>query len=246
MNLIGTVRLVILVVVLMLSGRSTANAQEFGYFGDIGPTFWADLSTDWETCGSGEIQSPIDFGRVTLLSRKVRRLPVDYGITSGEIFNNGHTIEVETEGENVLVLSDVEYNLTQFHFHTPSEHRFDDRGFDMEMHLVHKSAADDTAVVGVFLQRGPTSGPLATVFENLPAVDAPLNTKTPLPSFDLRRFLPDSPNHYRYLGSLTTPPCTEGVHWLVLEDVMTVSDEDMAQFARRIAFNARFAQRRSK
>jgi carbonic anhydrase len=232
-------------IVLLWMPRG-ARAQEFGYFGDLGPTFWDTLSPDWATCGSGEIQSPIDFGKLTLLTSRHRRLSVDYGVTNGEIFNNGHTIEVETEGPNVLMLGGVDYELDQFHFHTPSEHRFAGRGFDMEMHLVHKSAAGDTAVVGVFLQRAPTSGPLATVFENLPDVDAPLNTRTTLPQFDLRMFLPKSKTNYRYLGSLTTPPCTEGVHWIVLDDTMTVSDEDMAQFARRIPFNGRFVQRISR
>ncbi len=230
------------VVVALMSSATAAGAQEFGYFGDIGPAFWGGLSPDWAAC-TGESQSPIDFGRLTLLSRRMRRLPVSYGPTTGDIFNNGHTIEIETEGTNVLTLDGVEHELLQFHFHTPSEHRFDGRGFDMEMHLVHKSAAGDTAVVGVYLRRGHTSGPLAVVFENLPAVDAPLNTKTTLPPFDLRSFLPASTINYQYLGSLTTPPCTEGVRWFVLTDVLTVSDEDMAQFTRRIAFNARFVQR---
>jgi carbonic anhydrase len=239
-------RTAICAVALLLATSRSAPAQEFGYFGDIGPAFWANLSPDWATCGNGEIQSPIDFGWLTLLTRKIHRLPARYGETSGDIFNNGHTIEVETEGDNVLTLNGVEYDLQQFHFHTPSEHRFLGSGFDMEMHLVHKSAAGATAVVGVFLKRAPTSGALAVVFENLPAVDAPLNTKTPLPPFDLRTFLPASKANYRYVGSLTTPPCTEGVHWLVLQEAQTVSDEDMAQFTRRLAFNARLVQRRPK
>jgi carbonic anhydrase len=232
--------------VILLSAPPGARAQEFTYFGDSGPAHWGALSADWEACGIGRIQSPMDVGRLTLLTSRSRRLSVDYGHTTGEIFNNGHTIEVATEGANLLMLRGVEYELDQFHFHTPSEHRFAGRGFDMEMHLVHKSAAGDTAVVGMFLRRSRSSGQLAAVFANLPAVDAPLNTRTPLPPFNLRSFLPKSLTNYRYLGSLTTPPCTEGVHWVVLEDVMTVSDEDMAQFTRRIAFNARPVQRRSK
>jgi carbonic anhydrase len=246
MSITRAARFVVCITVLLLCSPQGARAQEFGYFGSLGPAFWDTLNPAWTACGSGEIQSPIDFGKLTLLAGRSKRLAVDYGVTTGEIFNNGHTIEVETTGPNVLTLGDVEYELDQFHFHTPSEHRFAGRGFDMEMHLVHKSAAGDTAVVGIFLRRGTTSGALATVFENLPAVDAPLNTKTALPPFDVGTFLPRSKGNYRYLGSLTTPPCTEGVHWVVLEDVMPVSDEDMAQFARRIAFNARFVQRQSR
>jgi carbonic anhydrase len=234
------------VILVLMSTATVVRGQEFGYFGDIGPAFWAELSLDWATCGTGEMQSPITFGPQTLLAKQSRRLPASYGQTTGEIFNNGHTIEVETEGNNVLTLDGVEFELQQFHFHTPSEHRFLGHGFDMEMHLVHKSAAGDTAVVGVYLNRGPTSGPLAVVFQNLPAVDAPLNTKTPLPPFDLGTFLPHSKTNYRYLGSLTTPPCSEGVRWIVLKDTLTVSDEDLAQFTRRIAFNARFVQRSSR
>ena len=239
-------RFMIGISVMLMGVPSWAQAQEFAYFGTLGPAFWSTLNPAWTTCGTGEIQSPIDFGRLTLLSNRSRRLSVDYGPSTGAIFNNGHTIEIQTEGPNVLTLDGVAYELDQFHFHTPSEHRFDGRGFDMEMHLVHKSAAGGTAVVGMFLERGSSSGALATVFENLPDVDAPLNTQTALPPFDLRTFLPQSQIHYRYLGSLTTPPCTEGVQWVVLQDAVTVSDEDMAQFARRIAFNARRAQRQSR
>jgi len=234
------------VMVGLLCVPLVARAQEFGYYGPLGPSFWPALSPAWTVCGTGEIQSPIDFGRLTLLTHRTRRLAADYGPTTGEIFNNGHTIEIETAGTNVLSLDSVDYELDQFHFHTPSEHRFDGRGFDMEMHLVHKSPAGGTAVVGMFLKRGPSSGALSAVFENLPEVDAPLNTRTSLPPFDLRTFLPQSQSNYRYLGSLTTPPCTEGVVWVVLEEVVTVSDEDIAQFARRIAFNARRVQRQSR
>jgi carbonic anhydrase len=236
-------QIILQLALAFMLGTTAANAQEFGYFGDTGPAFWGGLSPDWTACGTGQIQSPVNFGPLTLLTKASHHLPVSYGYTMGEIFNNGHTIEVETEGNNVLTLGGVEYELVQFHFHTPSEHRFLGFGFDMEMHLVHKSAAGDNAVLGVYLKRGPTSGPLAVVFENLPAVDEPLNTKTPLPPFDLRTFLPRSRTNYRYVGSLTTPACTEGVRWVVLQDVLTVSDEDLAQFARRIAFNARPVQR---
>jgi carbonic anhydrase len=172
----------------------------------------------------------------------VRHLDIDYSRTTGEIFNNGHTIEVETEGENVLTLDHVAYDLVQFHFHTASEHTFESRGYDMEMHLVHKSAAGTNAVLAVFLRRGHRSGALATIFRNLPDT---INVHEPLPRpFNPESFLPASRVHYQYVGSLTTPPCTEGVHWIVMANPVTVSPEHMAQFAERIHFNARFVQRR--
>jgi carbonic anhydrase len=111
----------------------------------------------------------------------------------------------------------------------------------MEMHLVHQALDGSNAVIGVFLKRGTSSGALGPIFANLPddinvhhPLDAPFNPIT---------FLPRSRAHYRYVGSLTTPPCTEGVQWVVMREPVTISDEDMAQFAERIHFNARFVQR---
>jgi carbonic anhydrase len=171
-----------------------------------------------------------------------KNLNFDYGSsTTGEIFNNGHTIEIETEGENVLTIDGVAYSLTQFHFHVPSEHTIDGHGYDMELHLVHTSAAGVNAVVAVFLDRGTTSGALSPIFAQLPNdmnVHHELNA-----AFDVRTFLPDIVPNAQYIGSLTTPPCTEGAHWVVLLSPATVTTEDLAQFHERIHFNARLVQR---
>ena len=226
----------------ILATPSGVAAQTFGYFGDIGPAHWGELSADWETCGTGEIQSPVDFTKLAAHPTSPHRLSTDYDVnTIGEIFNNGHTIEVETEGSNTLMLDGVAYELVQFHFHTASEHRVRSRGYDMELHLVHKSVDGSNAVIGVFLKRGPSSGALSLIFTSLPN---DINVHHPLDSpFDPAAFLPRSQAHYRYVGSLTTPPCTEGVQWVVMSEPVTVSDEDMAQFAERIPFNARLVQR---
>ena len=227
--------------VWVLATLGTVRAQTFGYFGENGPAHWDELSPDWATCGNGERQSPVDFGRFPHHPRPSRQLSIDYGLTTGEIFNNGHTIEVETAGDNTLILDGVVYKLVQFHFHTASEHRVKGRGFDMEMHLVHQSDDGANAVIGVFLKRGPSSGALAPIFASLPN---DVNVKHPLedPS-NPSTFLPHARTHYRYVGSLTTPPCTEGVQWIVMTEPVTISDEDIAQFAERIHFNARFTQR---
>jgi carbonic anhydrase len=201
------------------------------------------LSAAWETCGTGEIQSPVNFVKLPAHPTSPRKLSIDYDpLTTGEIFNNGHTIEVETEGSNTLTLDGVVYELTQFHFHTASEHRVDSRGYDMELHLVHASADGSNAVIGVFLKRGRSSGALAPIFASLPD-DLNVHHVLPFP-FDPAAFLPKSRAHFRYVGSLTTPPCTEGVQWVVMSEPVTVSDEDMAQFAERIHFNARPVQRK--
>ena len=218
-----------------------SSAQEFGYGGPIGPHHWGALSPAWKTCATGTEQSPVDLGPLTLLSRRVRHLSLEYGETHGAIFNNGHTIEVETEGENVLRLDESEYRLVQFHFHTPSEHTAAGRGYDMEMHLVHRGPSGQLAVIGVLMRRGPSTGALDAVFDHLP--DG-IDVHEELEVFDSRRFLPRSLTHYEYAGSLTTPPCSENVRWMVLATPITISDEHMAQFAERVRFNSRPVQRR--
>jgi carbonic anhydrase len=230
------------VTAAIVAAPSGAAAQTFGYLGDIGPAFWGSLSPDWATCGTGEIQSPVNFKKLPAHPTSARKLSIDYDAnTTGSIFNNGHTIEVETEGSNTLTLDGVPYELSQFHFHTASEHRVEGRGFDMELHLVHTADDGSNAVIGVFLKRGRSSRALAPIFASLPndvSVHHPLDAP-----FDPAAFLPRSRAHYRYVGSLTTPPCTEGVQWVVMSEPVTVSDEDMAQFAERIHFNARLVQR---
>jgi carbonic anhydrase len=234
-----------LVLLQLLAMPPVALAQTFGYFGENGPSHWGTLSPDWAACGAGTIQSPVDLGKLASHHPRGHRLDIDYDRDStGEIFNNGHTIEVETEGTNTLTLDDVPYELVQFHFHTASEHRVDRRGFDMELHLVHRAADGSNAVIGVFLKRGRISGALAPIFAALPN---DLDVHHPLEaSFNPAAFLPRRRTHYRYLGSLTTPPCTEGVKWVVMSEPVSVSDEDMAQFAERIHFNARPVQREAR
>jgi carbonic anhydrase len=213
----------------------------FGYFGELGPSLWGTLDPAWGVCASGEIQAPVDLGRNQTTSHRFHTLSIDYGPTTGEIFNNGHTIEIETEGENLLTIEGVEYELVQFHFHGPSEHTLEGEGTDMELHLVHRNAAGTNAVVAVLLDRGATSGALSPILGQLPddlTVHHPLDAP-----FDPADFLPEARVHARYLGSLTTPPCTEGVQWFVLMTPMTVSTEHLAQFHERIHFNARPVQR---
>ena len=116
---------VVILGVMAVAVASVAAQTEFEDFGSHGPVYWGQLDPAWTACGQGKEQSPIDFGKLTLLSQLHRRpVPVGYERSTGHIFNNGHTIEVETEGHNVLDLDGVEYEREQFHFHGLSEHTF--------------------------------------------------------------------------------------------------------------------------
>ena len=240
-----THRTVAMLSVMALTVASVAAQTEFKYFGTSGPAFWGQLDPAWEACERGHQQSPVDFGKLFSLTELHRKpVPVEYERSTGHIFNNGHTIEVETEGHNILNLGGIEYELQQFHFHGLSEHTFEGKGSDMELHLVHTSAAGVNAVVGVLMVRGASSGALAPIFAQLPN-DVNVQHALPAP-FNPGNLLPAYRAYYRYEGSLTTPPCTEGVHWVVLKDPITISSEDLAQYHERIHFNARPVQRGSR
>jgi carbonic anhydrase len=144
---------------------------------------------------------------------------------------------VETEGDNVLTHNGIEFELVQFHFHVGSEHRVQGRGYDMELHLVHRDAEGRLAVVGVVLERGAAQPVLQQVWANLP-----LEKHEPLPAqqaLDPSALLPADRRYYTYMGSLTTPPCSEGVLWMVMQQPVQATPAQIAVFERLYPHNAR-------
>jgi carbonic anhydrase len=233
--------IVLVVCASVLAGGGFLAPQTYEYAGERGPLNWGRLAPAWAACSTGGRQSPIDLSPSVATAGE--SLAIAYGPTRGHIFNNGHTIEVETEGKNGLTVRGQRFELAQFHFHAPSEHRAGGRSYEMELHLVHRSSEGQLAVVGVFLTRGPSSKALDPVFDALPAPGNMSKTALLAP-FNPADFLPARRSHFTYEGSLTTPPCAEGVTWFVLQDPVTVSDDHLARFAKLIPFNARPIQKR--
>jgi carbonic anhydrase len=155
-----------------------------------------------------------------------------------DVVNNGHTIQVNYPAGSTLVLGERSFALAQYHFHSPSEHTLEGRPFPMEMHLVHKSGDGKLAVLGVFIQEGAANPAFAPVWDNLPqekGVEVHLEHVT----VDVDELLPAERKGFRYQGSLTTPPCTEGVEWLVLATPITLSAEQIAAFRALVHGNNR-------
>ena len=202
------------------------SAVHWAYVGEGGPTHWGSLSPDYKVCDSGIEQSPIDV--VNPLKMGLTDIIFKYAATPGKIINNGHTIQVNfaAGNGNTIVVDGVLHELLQFHFHAPSEHTIAGASFAMELHLVHKNAGGGLAVVGVLLQPGAASAGLAPVLTSVPTdVDVAHDLPAPV---DLMQLLPADRRAYRYPGSLTTPPCSEGVRWILLTTPM---DLDTAQIA---------------
>jgi carbonic anhydrase len=234
------------VAVLTLTGISAASwaqeteAPEWSYEGATGPANWAGLSPQFATCGSGSEQSPIDL-RATR-ERRVAPIRVDYRPSRVVEENNGETIVSEVAPGNRLRVGRRSYELVQFHLHIPSEHTVRSRRFPMELHFVHRDENGALAVLGVLLTRGERNA----VYERIAAAQPRERgqRRRPAGRIDLDRLLPRSFRAYRYDGSLTTPPCSEGVRWMVLRQPVELSRSQIASYARLFERTSRPVQPR--
>ena len=210
----------------------------WGYGRRNGPAVWAELDAAFRTCALGREQSPID------LTGGVRAdlTPVDfdYRRTRAAVENTGRTIQVNPAPGAGIVLDGVRYALQQFHFHHRSEHTVDGVGTPLEMHLVHRSGRGALAVVGVLFTEGAANAALAPVWTRMPPESGASRT-APAP-LDLAALLPAGRTTWRYRGSLTTPPCTEGVAWVILTEPLTLSAAQIEAFAALYPNNRRPVQ----
>jgi carbonic anhydrase len=203
---------------------SVAVHAHWSYEGPEGPEHWGELDPAYAACAKGTHQTPIDIHDAA--DADLPPLAIDYKTLGQEVVNNGHTIQVNMAPGSALTLNGVPYELKQFHFHTPSENDIDERPYAMEAHLVHGDRNGHLAVIAVLFQLGAEDSAIAHVFADSPKVADTRKTLTaPVDPNDL---LPKGRDYYAFTGSLTTPPCTEGVSWIVLREPLTVSKEEVA------------------
>lgn len=213
---------------------------DWGYSGDIGPENWASLSDDYASCSQGVEQSPIDVD-VSIPPSRVPAIVPSYSETPLVIFNNGRTVEVEVHEGDSLTVGDSTWDVVQFHFHASSEHTFDGSSYALEMHVVHANEQGDLAVLGVAIEAGEHNEALDPIFNNLPQ-DLSAPTEIVGVTVNLADVLPEELAAWRYAGSLTTPPCSEGVAWHVLSTPIEASLEQIGAFEGIFDNNFRPAQ----
>ena len=195
----------------------------WSYQGMSGPERWAELDPSFTTCGSGRAQSPVDLG--TAVRSAHEELTFHYRPTTATVRDDGHTIRASLQPGSRLEARGMRYELLQFHLHGPSEHRVQGHAAAMEVHLVHRNHLGRLAVVGVLVEEGDAHPLLRELAHKAPfAVGGASETSMRI---DLRDLLPEGRDYYRYVGSLTTPPCTEGVAWLVMEQPLQASAADI-------------------
>lgn len=213
----------------------------WSYEGDSGAEQWGKLEADFALCDRGQQQSPIALQGA--IATDIPNLVFHYQPSPVNLLNNGRTLQVSYDPGSYLDLDGDRFDLIQFHFHHPSEHLLEDQTYPIEMHLVHRNATGNLAVLGIMVEAGAENSALAGVWENLiPVYTALTHTSA---SVDANQLLPQTATSYRYSGSLTTPPCSESVQWIIMDHPIQLSSRQIAAFEALVPANNRPRQARN-
>ncbi len=215
-----------------------ARGTHWSYEGDSGPANWSKINVDWGKCGSGNRQSPIDIRDG--MKVELEQISFDYHPSSFNVVDNGHTVQVGVGSGNYITVQNRMFELQQFHFHRPSEDRINGKTYEMVVHLVHRDAEGKLAILALMLERGTPQATIQTVWNNLPLEK--FDTMSPSILLDPMEMVPARRDYYTYMGSMTEPPCSENVLWLVMKQPVQASAAQMALFSRLYPLNARPVQ----
>jgi carbonic anhydrase len=209
-----------------LSG-GVVSGEHWGYSGEEGPEHWGELSSEYTACATGKNQTPINVAG--MVDAELPPLVFDYKPDGGqEVINNGHTIQVNFVPGSTIKVDDKTFELLQFHFHSPSENHIEGKSFPMEAHFVHKDKDGNLAVLALMYTEGEENHELEKAWKGMPKEAGEKATLSQAVSADA--LLPQNLDYYRFDGSLTTPPCSEGVRWLVLKANSTASKQQIEEF----------------
>jgi carbonic anhydrase len=221
-----------LIPLLAVGTGGTVLAQHWGYNGEAAPQNWGKIDAKYAMCASGKNQSPIDLKG--FVEADLKALKLDYSAGIVDILNNGHTVQVNYAPGSSLALDGLRFELKQFHFHAPSENKINGKHLPLEGHLVHADNDGNLAVLAVMFQEGIANTLLAKLWEKMPGK---AGEKSALPTgLSVSQLLPRERDYYRFNGSLTTPPCSEGVRWFVIKKPVTASNAQIQQFSKAIGF----------
>lgn len=217
-------------LLIALLPQTAHSTNPWSYEGNASPEHWGELSREFQTCATGKNQSPVNITQVT--HGQLPALGMNFQLNTETIINNGHTIQINLEEGDNFILDEDQFNLTQFHFHSPSENQIAGKSFPLEAHFVHTDGHGGIAVVAVMFEEGDASPVLDQLIAVIPEQ---LNqAKVIEQPIDVSSLFPDSKNYYRFSGSLTTPPCTEGVIWLILKQPVSLSASQLKLFQQAL------------
>ena len=237
MNLKSIVVNVGIIAVTAYTVSTLSNTKtHWGYSGSEGPSNWGELDKKYAMCAEGKNQSPVNVSGS--IASDLSPLIFNKGASASTFVNNGHTVQANIEKGNSLTVDGTTYNLLQYHFHTPSENVINGKSYPMEMHLVHANSEGNLAVVGVMFEVAKKRNTkLMTILRALPLnADDENSFEAGVKGYDL---LPITQEYYRFNGSLTTPPCSEGVKWFVMKEPVSLSEGQLIQFENVMGQNNR-------
>lgn len=215
-----------LLLATAILGANLLYAEHWGYTGAGAPENWAKIDKKSFMCAEGSNQSPINLTGFT--ESELPAIGFNYNLNSSKILNNGHTVQVDITNGSSITVDDIVFDLKQFHFHTPSENNINGNSYPLEAHFVHASKNGELAVVAVMFEEGEENEALTELWAKMPAKKGDTHS---IDAKALNALLPKDRDYYRFNGSLTTPPCTEGVRWLVMKKPLSISKSQIASFA---------------
>jgi carbonic anhydrase len=224
-----------------VAAATHGGAAHWSYQGAAGPQTWGGLKPEFSLCSSGQRQSPIDIRGG--LAVDLDPVKFTYADSRFGVIDNGHTVQANIAPGNSIEIGGKRYDLVQFHFHRPSEERIDGRQFELSVHLVHKDDQGKLAVVAILMDKGQPQPVIQKVWNNLPLEKN--EEAAARVGLNLQDLLPADRRYFTYMGSLTTPPCSEDVRWVVMRQPVTMSPEQIDLFARMYPMNARPVQQAS-
>ncbi len=218
----------IIVGLCMTSIVLAGEKVHWGYAGHAGPEHWGELDPKYSPCSEGKNQSPVNL--TGMIKSDLPPIAIKYQSGGNEILNNGHTIQVNYNSGSTITVTGHQFELKQFHFHSPSENTIEGQSYPMEAHFVHADKDGNLAVIAVLFKTGEKNAELEKAWAHMPEKSG---EKYELPkSIDANILLPHDRDYYRFNGSLTTPPCSEGVWWFVMKHLDTASKEQINKFSR--------------
>jgi carbonic anhydrase len=242
-RLSGNVAAVAVTLPLLMLGSASFAGEEahWSYAGATGPVKWGTLEKEYSACALGKTQSPIDIRDDVAKQADLPAINFDYKASTLKIIDNGHTIQINYAPGSSITVGGKQYELVQFHFHKPSEEKLNGKSYDMVAHLVHRDQEGKLAVVAVLLATTGANPLIKTLWDNLPKKKE-TETAVDAVKINVADLLPTNKAYYTFAGSLTTPPCSEGVTWFVLKNPTSISADESARFARSYPMNARPVQ----
>lgn len=234
-------RVFLLAGLILSTAAAAQSTTHWTYQGKTGPLLWGRLDPAYEACSKGREQSPVDIEKARL---NPELKPIEFHYIAGPVtlVNNGHTVEVQVDPGSYIIANGIRYDLVQFHFHHPSEHTIKHKLSDIEIHLVHRSSDGKLAVIAVLLNEelGFPNATLATLWEHLPTREG--QSEKIADMVNPAGLLPADRGYWTYSGSLTTPPCTEGVSWYIFQQKVSISRSQYNAFAAIYRMNTRPTQ----